>query len=101
MSISTQIQTAIDELNDGAEFIHSVATGPASGAGSEVANPVSGQPSQKTLARAINDLSGQALSIAAGDSSEIAYNGLPYYQSFGPPNQGAFASQLVIAGASF
>jgi|DEB0MinimDraft_6_1074348.scaffolds.fasta_scaffold00032_22 hypothetical protein len=101
MAESTAIQTSIDNLHSGADFIHKVATGPASGGGSEVANPVSGQPSQKSLARAIKDMEGQALSIAAGDSSEIAYNGLPHYQSFGSPNQGCFASQLVISGGTY
>jgi len=100
-SIPTNIQDSVDKLHDGADFVHDVATGPASGAGSEVSNPVSGQPSQKTLARSIEDMKGQALTIAAGDSSEIAYNGLPHYQSFGSPNQGCFASQLVISGGAY
>lgn len=101
MPEAAAIQTSIDNLHSGADFIYKVATGPASGDGSEVANPVDGQPSQKSLSRAIEDMRGTALSIAAGDSNEVAYNGLPVYQSFGKPNQGCFASQVVISGGSY
>jgi len=96
MAESTAIQTSIDNLHSGADFIYKVATGPASGEGSEVANPVSGQGSQSSLAKALSDLSLQALSLASGDAEEYTLSGLPLSQHFTQPSKGAFSPPVVL-----
>jgi hypothetical protein len=88
--MSDTIQEAVDKVHEGAEFLHEVATGPATGAGSTVTNPVDATE-QETVAKAIKAASdamaagGDHVSYAGAQSKSVSEK-LTALQNIGIPS---------------